>query len=100
MDSQRIMIRLPNGFYLVAEASADPNYPYEVYVGIVGNDGVWYQDLAIVRNAYHYEDDIVDVNGIPIPVNEEDRFEVLVYADENNEDYTNAFKIEMYHGGI
>ena len=94
MDSQRIVIPLPNGFKLVAEGSTDPNYPYEIYVGILGDDDVWYQDLAVVRNAYHYEE------GVQAHVHDEDKYEVLVYGNENDEDYTESFEIGHYHGGI
>ena len=96
MNPQRIKVRLPNGFYLVAENSADTSYPYEIYVGILGEDGIWYQDLAVVRNSYHYDDD----DGSSGPVFDEDKYEILVYGDENSEDYTHEFKIGHYHGGI
>ena len=97
MNNKRVSVLLPNGFSLVAEASNDPSYPYELYVGILGNDGVWYQDLAVVRNAYHYEDDNKTVYG---PVYDEDKYEVLVFGNENDEDYTESFEIGHHHGGI
>ena len=93
-EPQRIVIPLSDGLSIVAERGNDPNYPRELFIGIVRDDGVWYQDLAIVRNAYHYDDDSYDV------VYDDDKFEVLVYADENDEDYTDRFEIDLYHGGI
>ena len=44
--SKRIVIPLPNGFKLVAEGSTDPNYPYEIYVGILGEDDVRERNLS------------------------------------------------------
>lgn len=90
MDSQKIVIPLPDGFKLVAERGSDRDY-YEIFVGIVREDDVWWQDLAVVRNAYHYEKGTL--------ITDKDKYEVLVYGDENNEDYTDLFKIDLYHGG-
>lgn len=48
-------IKIDLGFAtLVAEKGSDPNYN-EVFVGLEDKDGVWIQDLAIVRQKYHYE---------------------------------------------
>lgn len=90
--SQRIIIPLPNGYKLVAESNIDETYPYEIYIGILGSDDIWYQDLAIVRNSYHYENDE--------PIWENDEFDVIVYSDENNEDFTHDFSVGIYKGGI
>lgn len=93
-DSQKIVITLPSGYQLVAEQNNDPLFKNEIYIGILGPDGVWYQDLAIVRNGYKYSRN-------NRPVWEEDEFEVLVFGNENCEDYTEEFKIGLYkHGGI
>lgn len=90
MENNRIVIDL--GFAkLVAERGIDNKYN-EIYIGIE-KDGVWVQDLATVREKYHYEDN--PNSDIPNVVNE-DKFEVLVYADKNNEDYTNKFTVEQY----
>ena len=55
---------------LIVERNLDPGYN-EVFVGLERN-GVWVQDLAIVGQQYHYDDDC-------------------------NEDYTHEFKIDVYH---
>ena len=90
MENNRIVIDL--GFAkLVAEKGIDDKYN-EIYVGIEKN-GVWVQDLAIVREKYHYEDS--PNSDLPTVVNE-DKFEVLVYANKDDEDYTNKFIIEQY----
>lgn len=84
----RIEIELPNGYKLVAEQNPDSGYNREMFVGIVDGDGVWHQDLAIVRNSYHYEGGRI--------VWDDNKFEVLVYGDSNNEDFTNKFAVDMY----
>ena len=90
MENNRIVIDL--GFAkLVAEKGTDDKYN-EIYVGIEKN-GVWVQDLAVVREKYHYEDN--PDSDMPTVVNE-DKFEVLVYANKDDEDYTNKFIIEQY----
>lgn len=91
MENNRIVIDL--GFAkLVAEKGFDDKYN-EIYIGIEKN-GVWVQDLAIVREKYHYKD-IHDSDILPTVVNE-GKFEVLVYANKDDEDYTNKFIIEQY----
>lgn len=85
-----IEIPLPNGYRLFAAQSEDPTYPNEIYLGVLDHNGRWVQDLAIVMNAYQYNDD-GDV------VWKKDEFEVLVYADKDNEDFTNDFTIGLYN---
>ena len=82
-------IKLPNGLYLTAEQNTDPDYSYELFIGITDENDRWLQDIATVRNAYHYEDG---------EVKWEDRMEALVYEDEENEDYTHSFKINFWKG--
>lgn len=48
----RITIELPKGLKLVAEQNIDPEYQNEIYVGIETPDGIWHQDLVVIRNAY------------------------------------------------
>lgn len=85
-DNKRIAINLPNGFRLVAEQNQDPEYRNEIYVGIETNDGVFYQDLAVIRNAYSISENLRVVWS-------PDMLEVLVYADKDDEDYTNKFSV-------
>lgn len=47
----RIAIELPKGLKLVAEQNVNPEYQNEIYVGIETSDGIWHQDLAVIRNA-------------------------------------------------
>lgn len=91
-EGNKIVIELPNGYQLVAERNTDPNYQNEIFIGISDGNGVWWQDLAVVRNAYVIDgDDIVWKDG---------EFDVLVYSDENNEDFTHDFTIGLYREDI
>ena len=82
-----VSLPLENGFNLCAEINPDQNYK-EIFVGVTNELGDWKQDLAIVRQKYHYDHDLKTV--------QEDKYEVLVFADKENEDYTHAFTVERY----
>lgn len=71
---------------LVAEAST--NDYKEIYVALESKDGVWFQDLAVIGHKNHHDDDLNVVN--------EEGIRALVYADKDNEDYTNEFNIGIY----
>lgn len=88
--ANRIEIELPNGYKLVAEQNTDPQYTREMFVGIVNPNGVWHQDLAIVRSSYHYDGDKV--------IWDNKKFDVLVYGNEDNEDFTEDFTVGLYEG--
>lgn len=90
--SNKIDIPLPSGYHLVAEQNTDPMFSNELFIGITDGNGVWWQDLAIVRNAYQYEGDKVCWK--------DEEFDVLVYSDKDNEDFTHDFTVGLYHGGI
>ena len=81
-----IKIPLDEGKFLVAERDNESPFNREIYLSIKDKDGIVLQDLAIVRNAF--------------TINETDQiewlphlFEIMVYADKDNEDYTNKFVI-------
>lgn len=81
-------IKIDLGFAtLVAERGSDESYN-EIFVGLEDKDGVWLQDLAIIGQKYHYDEDcnVVDEKGI----------NVMVYSDANDEDYTHKFDIDIY----
>lgn len=80
-------IKIPIGEdrFLVAERDKDSPFDREIYLCIKDSNGMVLQDLAIVRNAYDLEKP--GVEWIP------HLFEVMVYADKDNEDYTNKFVI-------
>lgn len=81
-------IKIDLGFAtLVAERGSDDSYK-EIFIGLEDKDGVWLQDLAIVGQKYHYDEDshVVDKKGI----------NVMVYSDANDENYTHKFDIDIY----
>ena len=87
-NNNRIIIELSNGYKLVAEQNPDPSYNREIFVGILDANGVWHQDLAIVRSSYTIDEDKV--------VWKDNQFDVLVYGDKDNEDFTDDFSIGLY----
>lgn len=78
-DTKRIEVALENNNDLVVEHNTYPEGQNEIYVGIVDRNGVWTQDIVTIR---------------PIPST--NKYEVLVYADASDEDYTNRFVIDTY----
>lgn len=81
-------IKIDLGFAtLVAEKGVDNNYR-EIYLGLEDKNGVWLQDLAIIGQKYHYDEDsnVINEKGI----------NVMVYSDANDEDYTHKFDIDIY----
>jgi hypothetical protein len=86
---QKIDIELPCGFHLVAEQNCDLDYPYEIFLGITDENGVWLQNLAVVRNQYFYTDDDPGIAW------SDHRAELMVYENEHKDDYTEYFEIEF-----
>lgn len=86
--ANRIEIELPNGYKLAAEQNTDPQYSREMFIGLIAPNGVWHQDLAIVRSSYRYNGDQV--------VWDDKQFDVLVYGNKDNEDFTEEFAIGLY----
>ena len=81
-------IKIDLGFaVLVAEKGIDNNYR-EIYLSLEDQNGVWLQDLAIVGQQYHYDEELNVVNDRGI--------DVKIYADSNNEDFTDEFRINIY----
>jgi hypothetical protein len=72
----RITIELPKGLKLVAERNIDPEYQNEIYVGIETPDGIWHQDLAVIRNAYSIDDNLIRIPK-NVLLQAADRIEVL-----------------------
>ena len=73
----------------VAEQNADPQYSREMFIGIEDADGAWLQDLAIVRSSYRYDGDKVVWN--------DEQFDVMVFGEEDEEDFTEEFNIQLRH---
>ena len=81
-------IKIDLGFaVLVAEKGIDNNYR-EIYLSLEDKNGVWLQDLAIIGQQYHYDEELNVVNDRGI--------DVKIYADSNNEDFTDEFGINIY----
>lgn len=78
MKESRIVINLPNGDSLVAEAC--PYNGGQIAIGIV-RDEMWVQDLAVV------ETDNEDGKYV------EDKYKVYVYGSEYDECFTDRFDI-------
>lgn len=89
MENRRIIKDLGNGFSLCVEAGENPDYPNEVYIGLIDKHGVWVQDLVIVQESYAYAKDGKTIF-------DPDEIAVSVFADEASEDYTDQFKIKRY----
>lgn len=89
IKANRIEIELQNGYKLVAEQNADPQYSREMFIGVITPDGVWYQDLAVIRSSYRYDGD----NKI---VWDDKSFDVLVYGNEDGEDFTEEFSVGLH----
>ena len=87
-DFNKISIPINDGLRIQAEINLDPDYR-EIIVGVFDSEQyLWCQDLAIVRQKYHYDHNL--------NVIQEDKYEVLVYADSEQEDYTDLFVIDRY----
>ena len=87
--SDKIRIPLSNGKYLVAEKSNDAEYDKEIYIGIEEPNGEYIQDLVLVREAYRYAPD-GQLQWLP------NQYNVLVWRDADDENYTNCFTIAQY----
>ena len=83
--SQRLEIDVGDGKKLVAEAYLDSGADC-ICVGIEKN-GEWVQDLACIRQQYLEDGNTVD-----------ERYEVFVFEDEYDGDYTDKFVIQEYIG--
>lgn len=79
---EQLKIPLGNGYNLVALNGADPDRPLDMHICITDADDVFNQDIVIVRY------DHAQTDG---------QFEVLVFADKDAEDYTDAFTVGLHH---
>ena len=95
-NCNRVVVPLPNGDDLVAEAGSEKGY-YEIFVSTENpTDRSYYQDLAIVGASYSYPKDAPVTDPVKTDPN---KYSVKVYADENKPDeYTHEFTINRYPG--
>ncbi len=82
----RIVIPLDNGYKLIAEQNTG-EFDKEFYIGVETESGAYIQDLVIVRPTYTFKDESVKFDS--------DKFEMLVFADSESEDYTNKFVVPL-----
>lgn len=84
-----IVMKLPNGNEIVAEKyKADADFPEELTIYLRDKDGTIIQDICLVRSHYEYNNSKVRID-YPL-------IDCLVWADEDNEDYTDKFIIPQY----
>ena len=76
----KIIIDLPNGDQMVAEKCEHAGG--QIAIGIM-HDGCWVQDLTVVETAIDEHSKYA-----------EDKFNVYVFGNEYNEDYTECFEID------
>ena len=82
----RIVIPLDNGYKLIAEQNTG-EFDKEFYIGVETETGAYIQDLVIVRPTYTFKDESVKFDS--------DKFEMLVFANSESEDYTNKFVVPL-----
>ena len=82
----RIVIPLDNGYKLIAEQNTG-EFDKEFYIGVETETGAYIQDLAIVRPTYTFKDESVKFDS--------DKFEMLVFANNESEDYTDKFVVPL-----
>lgn len=85
----KLEIKLANGHKLVAElCEYNSVIPPAIAIYFQDEKGVVLQDIVLVR-AKEKEISVIDDVNVGA--------EVLVWADETDEDYTNRFKIDEYN---
>ena len=82
----RIVIPLDNGYKLIAEQNTG-EFDKEFYIGVETETGAYIQDLVIVRPTYTFKDESVKFDS--------DKFEMLVFANNESEDYTDKFVVPL-----
>lgn len=83
-----IHFQLDEGKYLCASVCYAETLYKEIYVDVVDEKSDRFnQQLAIVREDYHYAEETGDV------VPDKGSYKVMVFADENSDDVTNVFRI-------
>ena len=83
----KFVIPLSNGCKLIAERNTG-EFDKELYVGIESEDGVYLQDLAIIRPTYSFKGEEVVFGS--------DAFEILVFGDSELEDYTDKYTVPLH----
>lgn len=82
---EKIEVAIPGGRNLVVEKNDDPEFPYEVFVGITDSQDRLLQNLALIGQDYDCSTN--DPRWL-------DRYRVCVWGDSENEDWTDEFIID------
>lgn len=94
INPEKITIPLGDGFSLIAERNPDPDYK-EIFVYLRrDDDGLVYQDLAIVGEDYSLKTDSESGNTATAPIS--GRYSVKVYSDPDSEEYQHDFRFGRY----
>ena len=91
-NNNRIEINLGNGLKLVAERNTISDFDREIFIGIE-KDGVWTQDLALVRPSYKWKPTLVEYSELEW---RDDLFDVLVWRNDKDVSFTEEFEIKRY----
>jgi hypothetical protein len=82
----RIEVPLPNGNRIVAELMEGSD---QIAIGIADANDNYLQDLVVVEPAPN------ECSNISV---KSDSYNIYVYADENDECYTDKFTVDQYKG--
>ena len=88
-ENKKFQIKLSDGTFLTTQANLENDY-CEICIFLKDKDGVITQDLAIVREKYEINSETAEVKP------KSGEYEVIVYADEQQEDYTHKFDVKKY----
>lgn len=83
----KIQIPLPNKKYISVYLGADPHFP-QINVDIQDESGEFLQDICIIRPKIKWPDEELTSDT-----------EILIWADEYDEDYTHSFTIKPAEKG-
>ena len=82
----RIVVPLGSCYNIIAEKGADSNYN-EIFIWLEDKNGVCVQDIAIIGQKYHYDENLNVVQDVGILAR--------LFTDSNNDDYTHQFSIDI-----
>lgn len=84
MENQKLKIKLDDNKYLVVENYNDIGNEFVIYLE---KDRYPLQDLALVRESYDIEEETRNPG----------KYEILVWTNEYDENYTHKFEVNEYH---
>ena len=92
MVEERIIFDKKKKKKKIVERNPAPEYSKEIFCYLRDKETQEiHQDIAIINQPYFYDEKKnLKVTFVP------DKVQVLVYADSNNEDYTDEFEFDIY----